>query len=300
MPGQTIYFKNFGSELPDGIYGSAILGTGAAIIPGYNLNPLNGADYNILKINVVAATASPVTTLPTTLATLSPWSLSSVDTIRTISFDPKTLDSTTFAEGPFTINGKQFDMAFINVVTYLNRTEIWKLVNNTMVAHPFHIHDVYFYILDINGVAPLPFERGKKDVVLVMPGDTVRFITRFETYADAATPYMYHCHLLHHEDDGMMGQFVVMPNSTSVKNVDNSEKIQVYPNPASTSVSISIDGNSSVENANIVVYDAIGKEVCSGTFINHIGLNTEKWAKGFYSVSIIFKNSLVHRKFVIE
>jgi blue copper oxidase len=298
--GQTIYFKNFGSELSSGIYGSSVAGTGAAVIPGYNLNPLNGADYNILKINVVAATSSPVTTLPTTLATLSPWPLASVDTTRTFSFDPKTLDSTTFAEGPFNINGKQFDMSVVDVVTHLNHTEIWKLVNNTMIAHPFHIHDVYFYILDINGVAPLLFERGKKDVVLVMPGDTVRFITKFENYADASTPYMYHCHLLHHEDDGMMGQFVVMPDNTSVTSLYNTEQIRVYPNPATTSINISIDGISSAENANIVVYDAIGKEVCSGTFINHIGLNTEKWAKGFYSVSIIFKNSLVHRKFVIE
>lgn len=241
--GQTIYFKNYGSELPAGIYGSAVAGTGAATIPFYNLNHLNGSDYNVLKLNVVAPTASPVTSIPATLATLSPWSVSSVDTTRTFKFDPKIADSTTFAMGPFNINDTQFDMGLINVVTYINNTEIWTLINNTMIAHPFHIHDVFFYILDINGVRPPVFERGKKDVVLVMPGDTVRFITKFEDYADELTPYMYHCHLLHHEDDGMMGQFIVMPDKTMVKPVSKEADILLYPNPSNDKLTVTSNGN---------------------------------------------------------
>ena len=59
--------------------------------------------------------------------------------------------------------------------------------------------------------------QGRKDVVLVPPmGGTVRFITKFEDFADEDTPYMYHCHMLSHEDDGMMGQFVVFDNATAV------------------------------------------------------------------------------------
>ncbi len=247
--GQTIYFKNYGSELPAGIYGAAVAGTGAATIPFYNLNHLNGSDYNVMKLNVVAPTASPVTSIPATLATLSPWSVSSVDTTRTFKFDPKIADSTTFAMGPFNINDTQFDMGLINVVTYINNTEIWTLINNTMIAHPFHIHDVFFYILDINGVPPPVFERGKKDVVLVMPGDTVRFITKFEDYADELTPYMYHCHLLHHEDDGMMGQFVVMPDKTMVKPVSKEADILLYPNPSNDKLTVT--SNSTINTLSI-------------------------------------------------
>jgi FtsP/CotA-like multicopper oxidase with cupredoxin domain len=45
---------------------------------------------------------------------------------------------------------------------------------------------------------------------MVRPGETVRIIMRFTDFADPNTPYMYHCHLLNHEDNGMMGQFVVL------------------------------------------------------------------------------------------
>jgi len=58
------------------------------------------------------------------------------------------------------------------------------------------------------GPPPLQLS-GLKDTVYVPPGETVRFVTTFEDYRDPATPYMFHCHILEHEDRGMMGQFVV-------------------------------------------------------------------------------------------
>jgi bilirubin oxidase len=60
-----------------------------------------------------------------------------------------------------------------------------------------------------NGPAE-PNENGPKDTVLVNPDETVRVITRFEHYTDEHSPYMFHCHVLEHEDQGMMGQFVVV------------------------------------------------------------------------------------------
>jgi FtsP/CotA-like multicopper oxidase with cupredoxin domain len=53
-------------------------------------------------------------------------------------------------------------------------------------------------------------ELGLKDTVLINSGERVRVITQFENYADASSPYMFHCHILEHEDAGMMGQFVVV------------------------------------------------------------------------------------------
>ena len=50
---------------------------------------------------------------------------------------------------------------------------------------------------------------GWKDVVLLRPFETVRIIKRFDDYADPVNPFMFHCHILEHEDVGMMGQFVV-------------------------------------------------------------------------------------------
>ncbi len=98
------------------------------------------------------------------------------------------------------------------MITLFENIEIWQLTSQSPIAHPFHIHDVQFYILDINGAPPPPNMQGRKDVVLVPAGGgVVRFITRFEDHWDEEIPYMYHCHMLTHEDDWMMGQFLVLP-----------------------------------------------------------------------------------------
>ena len=114
--------------------------------------------------------------------------------------------------GSFSINGKKMDMSRIDEIVSLGDTEIWEIYNRPMgmmqIPHSFHIHDVQFQILDRNGVLPSPVESGWKDTVLIWPGETVRFITKFEDYTGI---YMYHCHFLEHEDDGMMGQFEVRP-----------------------------------------------------------------------------------------
>lgn len=108
------------------------------------------------------------------------------------------------------INGKVMEMTRIDEVVKLGDTEIWELRNVSMMPHPFHMHDVQFQILDRSGRSPAANEHGRKDVVLVNPDEVVRIIMRFEDYADPEAPFMYHCHILEHEDAGMMGQFVVV------------------------------------------------------------------------------------------
>ena len=110
----------------------------------------------------------------------------------------------------FTINDRAFAMDRIDEVVRMNDIEIWEFTNKSPMAHPVHIHDIQFLILSRNGGPPEANEHGMKDTVLVNPDETVRLITRFENYADETSPYMYHCHILEHEDQGMMGQFVVV------------------------------------------------------------------------------------------
>ncbi|PLX34453.1 MAG: oxidase [Hyphomicrobiales bacterium] len=110
---------------------------------------------------------------------------------------------------PFSINGRAMEMNRIDEIIKLGDTEIWEIHNASPLPHPFHIHDIQFQILDRNGEPPHPGERGFKDTVTVDPDETVRVIAKFEDYADPDNPYMYHCHILEHEDNGMMGQFVV-------------------------------------------------------------------------------------------
>ena len=111
---------------------------------------------------------------------------------------------------PFAINGRAMDMKYINEVIKLGDTEIWEITNPSPLPHPFHVHDVQFQILDRNGNKPHAGESGLKDTVIVNSGETVRIIAKFEDYADPETPFMYHCHILEHEDAGMMGQFTVV------------------------------------------------------------------------------------------
>ncbi len=110
---------------------------------------------------------------------------------------------------PMSINGKAMDIKRVDEVVKLGDTEIWEISNASPQPHPFHIHDIQFLILDRDGKPPLAGERGFKDTVIVDHNETVRVIARFEDYADPDNPYMYHCHILEHEDAGMMGQFIV-------------------------------------------------------------------------------------------
>jgi blue copper oxidase len=217
LTGETIFLMNYGAEIPSGIYGAAQPGIALGqVIPGYNLNPLNGSNYNILRLNVLASTPNPVTSIPQQLVSLNPWSINDVDTTRTFIFSTNAGPSGIL--GPFRINGAFYDMNVINEYVPLNNTEIWVLRNQTPIAHPFHIHGVQFYILDINGVPPPANLSGRKDVILVRGGNSVvRFITKFETFADTMHPFMYHCHMLTHEDEGMMGQFLVVPGIIPVE-----------------------------------------------------------------------------------
>ena len=112
--------------------------------------------------------------------------------------------------GPMGINGRSMEMSRIDERVPAGSVEVWKITNTTPIAHPFHVHGVQFRTLDRDGKAPSPHEQGLKDTVLVDPGSTVRIITEFGYFADPKRPYMYHCHILEHEDAGMMGQFLVI------------------------------------------------------------------------------------------
>ena len=112
--------------------------------------------------------------------------------------------------GGFTINGRSMDLNRIDEVVKKGETEIWEIQNAGPMIHPFHIHNTQFRILDRNGQSPMANENGLKDTVVVDPDEVVRVLIRFDNYTDADRPYMYHCHILEHEDAGMMGQFTVV------------------------------------------------------------------------------------------
>lgn len=108
------------------------------------------------------------------------------------------------------INNQRMDMRRIDEIVIVDTTEIWEVYNQNLYPHNFHVHDVQFQILAIDGNPPPSDLAGWKDTIYLRPRVQYRTIMRFSDYADVEMPYMYHCHLLWHEDQGMMGQFVVI------------------------------------------------------------------------------------------
>ncbi|MEB3322569.1 MAG: multicopper oxidase family protein [Synechococcaceae cyanobacterium] len=100
----------------------------------------------------------------------------------------------------FLINGRPYGHERIDTRVRLGDTEEWELVNAGVMDHPFHVHINPFQVISRDG-SPAPF-RAWKDVVLVRAGETVRIRIRF---ADFAGRTVYHCHILDHEELGMMG-----------------------------------------------------------------------------------------------
>ena len=107
------------------------------------------------------------------------------------------------------INGKAFDMNAPAFNVAKGQYERWTVSGEgDMMLHPFHIHGTQFRILTENGKPPAAHRAGWKDTVWV-EGARSEVLVRFDHTAPAEHAYMAHCHLLEHEDTGMMLGFTV-------------------------------------------------------------------------------------------
>ena len=106
-----------------------------------------------------------------------------------------------------TINGRAFDHRRVDAQVELDSVETWLLMNTTTRTHYIHIHDVDWLMLSRNGAAPEPYEAGLKETFLLDPGEYVTVAAKF---SDHLGRYMIHCHMLDHEDGGMMAAWEVV------------------------------------------------------------------------------------------
>ena len=108
------------------------------------------------------------------------------------------------ADMKLSINGQIYP----NVTPLLatkDEVAIWRIVDDVGMDHPFHLHGMFFQVIDVNGI---PAEhRGWKDTVLVPRYATVRFAVRYGEPGH----WMYHCHILEHQEHGMMGVLTLSP-----------------------------------------------------------------------------------------
>jgi FtsP/CotA-like multicopper oxidase with cupredoxin domain len=181
-PGETVDLRSYSPDFGSRVGANSRFGTG---------------DYRVLQLRAAAdLRQSPA--LPATLAPFTRTPESAARRTRTFTINAQI------------INRRPVDMGRIDEVVPLGATEVWVLRNRDPQPHNFHIHTVQFQVLDVDGAPPPPELSGWKDTVYLPPGSEVRIIASFTDYADPTWPYMYHCHLLWHEDSGLMGQFVVV------------------------------------------------------------------------------------------
>lgn len=166
---------------------------------------LNYKTFNILHIKVAAATSNAVTALPTALVSNNFPAAAAASQSRTLAI------TATGPGAPFTFNNVGFSMSTINQMVSLGATESWTVSGGNIFGHSFHIHGVQFKISSRNGSsnAVKAYESGWKDTFYVPINETVTFVAKFDEAAGSAYPYMYHCHMVNHEDAGLMGQFLV-------------------------------------------------------------------------------------------
>lgn len=182
-PGERVVLRGFEPELGTSFFENRFAG---------------GDDsFDLLQIRA-AAMLAPAPEVPRQLAVHE--AIHAGATVRTRRFE---------LQGSSRINGKRMDMGRIDAVVTADSTEIWEVRNSAGTPHNFHVHGVSFKALTYAGESPPPQLGGWKDTVYVPPGETVRLLVRFGDYPDPKTPYMFHCHILQHEDRGMMGQYVV-------------------------------------------------------------------------------------------
>ncbi|MEM9214168.1 MAG: multicopper oxidase domain-containing protein [Cyanobacteria bacterium P01_F01_bin.150] len=107
------------------------------------------------------------------------------------------------------INGQQMEMDRIDDVIRFGDTELWTL-RSVSGWHVFHVHQTHFQVLERNDRPPEPYEQGWEDTIFFKGKDTVVIAAHFNTYTSPDIPYMLHCHILDHEDTGMMSQFKIV------------------------------------------------------------------------------------------
>lgn len=216
-----------------------------------------GTEMNLMRFDITGNTSSGGI-IPAALPPINYYNISDVKTTRNFILTMST------GMPMHLINGLTFEMDRIDWETPQNSLEEWKIVNASNMLHPMHSHSHQFQVYSRNGSTNLPPEdKGWKDTVLINPLETVRLLVKFTDYKGI---FLFHCHNLEHEDDGMMLNFKVIDpvgiNENSTDIPDEFKLQQNFPNPFNPETKIIFDLPES-GNIKLKIYDQLGKEVAS-------------------------------------
>jgi FtsP/CotA-like multicopper oxidase with cupredoxin domain len=177
-----------------------------------------GSEFTVLRVEV-AQESNESLTLPAQLSAIERYSLEDA-----VNQDNPRRFALARQMPLWTINGRSFEMESVaeDEIVRLNTLEVWEFDNllegDDQMAHPMHIHGVQFQIVE-RQAAPDTREgwetvragyvdEGWKDTLLMMPGERVKLLLRFEDFSGM---FVYHCHTLEHEDMGMMRNYRIEP-----------------------------------------------------------------------------------------
>lgn len=176
----------------------------------------------IIQFRVIPRNGKDTSTVPQFLSVIKRFNESDAKRTRDITID---VTNDRFNRPLFLLNNHEY-MDGITEDPAVGDVEIWRIINSGAGVHPIHIHQIQFQILDrrpfdvdafnltgqlrFTGEPELPpsNERGWKDTVQANPGFVIRLVMRFGPYSGR---YVYHCHILEHEDHDMMRPFDVIP-----------------------------------------------------------------------------------------
>jgi spore coat protein A, manganese oxidase len=216
----------------------------------------------------------------------------------------------------------------------LNSTEIWEIYNNTVDAHPIHLHMVKMQLLNRQGFSatvnlttgvttnillkgsattPKPEEAGWKDTYITYPGEVTRLITTF----NIPGPSVWHCHILSHEDHEMMRPYFIGNMTTPMAlrqsakaadvtaNLEKELQFRTRPNPFSSELQLefTLAKKSAVS---IQLYDSKGsivKDIFKGkleTGPQQFTINGSQWSNGTYFCEVVVDNQRIERKFILQ
>ncbi len=160
----------------------------------------------ILNVDFSAVANSELAALPAQLTTIADLG-TPVARKQVVFSEQMTMDNGQHGM-QFLVNGRQYDMNRIDLTSRVNEVELWEIVNQSDMDHPFHLHGTQFQVQsrEIDGViTPEPF-KAWRDTVNLRSGETVRI----KTVQHWPGIRMFHCHILEHEAAGMMGQLKVI------------------------------------------------------------------------------------------
>lgn len=288
--------------------------------PGGNANggsPPQGSALEIARFAVQRAEPEPLI-LPVSLTQINeipPDEANNADSPRTFAIS--------FSMGRWLLNSRTFEMSGVapNEFVQLGTTEVWDFINPAsgmgmmQMLHPLHVHAVQFQIvartMDAAGAAAYAtvqdgfVDMGWKDTILTMPGERIRIIQRFGPYPGT---FLYHCHNLEHEDEGMMRNFRIEGSSSDVGGIAGGPLFSLTASPSPSRGAV-IEVRGSVAPGaipDLAVYDLAGRRVrrlsvaaAAGTFTGAWDLHDDSGARvpaGVYVLRATASGSSLTRK----